>query len=130
MRLVLFACCDHAIVDSRTNRLSVVNFLDTFRPVSFPVVIPLITLVIWTEREKGDGETDELTAEWKLGRKQVASLPIAIRYQGASKTMTVVEVRSIRIDRPGMLEIALRRGRRRLGHWSLTVEPAAPLTRS
>ncbi len=58
MRISLFAIADSVIVNSKTNRVSLLNVIDELSAPNFPAVHPLLNIVVVLERE--EAETDKL----------------------------------------------------------------------
>lgn len=126
MRLLLFACSEAAIVDRRSNCLSIINLFENFNSPSFPLVLPMLTLVTWAERESGDPELHELKASFSLDSKKIGDVPIVLDYQHGPKVRAIVEIGGIVIEKPGALKIQLQDERKRPGAWHIQIQKVGP----
>ena len=124
MRLILFCCSESTAVDTNSQRLSVFNFSDSFQSPTFPVVVPSMSVVAWMEREADEPETLELTTRLLLNKRKIADLPITFRFQDKLRARTIANIGGLIIEAPGILETQLRFGRKKLGTWTILVQPA------
>ena len=122
MRVILFCCCENAVVDMLSQRLSVFNYVEALSTPAFPYLIPSMTIVVWLERETDDPETGELTARWLLNQSKIADMPIMIKFQERPKTRTIARISGLTLEGPGVLDVQLRFGRKKLATWRISVE--------
>lgn len=125
MRVVLFCCCESAIIDVASNRLSVLNFAESISAPTFPVSIPSINIVTWLERDADEPKTVEVFVRWLLNKSKLADLPIKVSFQDKLLTRAVVNVSGLTVENPGVLEAQLRFGRKKLATWRIRVQQTA-----
>ncbi|MDR1147970.1 MAG: hypothetical protein LBK66_05000 [Spirochaetaceae bacterium] len=97
--------CEKAIIDSRTNMASLINFYDgIIQPIGFPMVIPNITLVCFFD--KGDDTQDVYEAEMSVSQNSktiVPSMPSDINFQGGKFTRLILEFNGLILQNEGEL---------------------------
>jgi hypothetical protein len=97
--------CEKAIIDSRTTRVSLINFFDEIiQPMGFPMVIPNITLVCFFD--KGNATQEIYEAEMSVSQDSktiIPSVPSDINFQGSKFTRLIFEFNGLILQNEGEL---------------------------
>jgi hypothetical protein len=97
--------CEKAIIDSRTNMISLISlFEEIIQPIGFPMVIPNITLVCFFD--KGNDTQDVYEAEMSVSQNSksiVPPMPSNINFQGSKFTRLIVEFHGLILQNEGEL---------------------------
>ena len=125
MRSILFCCCDSAIIDVVSQRLSIVNFWEALNAPAFPISIPSTTIVAWVERDADEPKKVEILTRWLLNKSKLADLPVEIDFQEQLSARAILNVSGLTVESPGILEVQLRSGRKKLATWRIRVQQTA-----
>ena len=125
MRSILFCCCESAIIDVVSQRLSIINFWEALNAPTFPISIPSATIVAWVERDADEPKTVEVFARWLLNKSKLTDLPIEIDFQDQLAARVILNVSGLTVESPGTLEVQLRSGRKKLATWRIRAKQTA-----
>lgn len=96
----------NAIVDKLTNNLSIINLLDGFQGVAFPLVVPPFVVVLKAKRNVA---TDPDTAEYELIISQKGNElhrgKFKVEYQGKPLSNIIITVMGLVVQEPSPIEV-------------------------
>jgi hypothetical protein len=99
---------DTIIHDQATNRMSVINIFEMFRPAGYPILLPRFTVFAMLERESADTATPPTNMIIKLDEDILFDRPIEINFGASLITRTVQQFQGFVIPRPGVITIQIR----------------------
>jgi len=108
MKLVFFALAENAIVDQKTNKLSVINILDNSITEGFPFLIPNLTAASILEKEALDEQN--MHANLKIKFYDIVMGEAVIDYNfidGSPRTRNMASISGLMIPSPGTLTAVL-----------------------
>lgn len=122
MRLCLLTVCEGAAVDSRTNRLTAYNIIDTISAATFPAVMLRMWIVCVVNKE--DNEPDEAKRQLvvKLDDDILIDSVIEFGFGEGNVGRSLGELQGMIIPKPGTLTVSILDGDERMGHWCTIVE--------
>ncbi|MQA39951.1 DUF6941 family protein [Rugamonas aquatica] len=98
---------NRAIVDARSQNLSLIDIFEGFKSISFPVVIPSVAVVFYLQRAEGDANIQEGIIKYEIDNSVVFSTPVQIDFQENLTTRLIFEVEGFLIPSIGQLKINL-----------------------
>ena len=122
MKLLLFVCCESASIDIASQNLSLFNLFETVNASSFPLPLQRLTVVTWAEREKDEPRIVSYKTRWLLNGNKIGELPFELDFQDRLRSRAIIQVAGLVINEPGVLEVQLRLGTRRVGSWTIQVQ--------
>lgn len=138
MHVSLFACAESAVVDQRTNRLSLFHIMEEISSPTFPAAVPQLTVVVVMSREESEPSLANLMLRVTLTGldKPLVEGPMAIDFQGRLRTRGLGHIAGMPVLGPGLLRFSLHDGDKELAYWEVIViqvsqpkfvtEPSAP----
>jgi len=116
----LLLVCEVALVDRRTNNLSLVNIWNELTPNGFPFVVPRLVLVAVFERE-GDEESPEVILRIKQEGTVLFSQSFVAQFKGKSRTRHILEIHGLVVSEPKPLVFQLLRNHRQAAKYDLII---------
>lgn len=100
--------CEIALIDARTNNLSLINLIEEIQAVGFPVMLSHLCVVAQIEKEAIDTDDQGLfTIRMRLNERQLFTQPVTANFMGRSKSRLVVDISGLPITEPGTLVVQL-----------------------
>jgi hypothetical protein len=124
MKTTFFTLCESAIIDQRTNALSIVNIIEEVNTIGLPAVFPKVTIVIVLERKTNEKDFD-LDLVISQGKKKIFNKNTAIRFQGKLRTRHLIEMMGFTITDSENVKFEISKGKTKLGTLILKVVIAA-----
>lgn len=121
MRCALIAACEIAIIDARTNNLTLINILQDLSSPTFPAIHPRVNLAAILDRTGDEPNASDGTIRIALDDQPVFETPLHIDFQGHLRVRAVAEIQGVVLTRPGILKLSLLHAGNELGSWSLRV---------
>jgi hypothetical protein len=121
LRAILCVCCEIAVQDSRTATISLFNLVDELTALSFPVVIPKLTIVAILAREAEDPDRPETRVRGTLNGNVLFDLIMGIEFQGKLRSRAIGEFQGLVLGAPGTLKITITLGTDELASWDIAV---------
>ena len=106
IRVRILLAADSVVRDASTNRLSVFNIHEQFRPTGFPVLVPRFTVLAVLDREPGDPETVPCRLKIVLEPDVLFDQPVEVNFSGENLTRALMEFQGLLVPRPGALRVA------------------------
>ena len=95
-----------AIIDKRTNQLSVINIIHGFGTVGFPFVVPEFSFVMRTTRDiDTDPKSVKIDIIIKQQKKELLKNLFKINFEDKKSNNTVVNIFGLVVEKPTPVEI-------------------------
>jgi len=124
MKVSLFTLCESAVIDQRSNRLSIFNLIEEFNTIGLPAVYPKVTVVIVLDRKSGEKNFD-ITLSISQGRKNIFNQDIAIKFQGKLRIRQLIEMLGFTITDSKEVTFTISKGKTKLSSLKLKVAVVA-----
>jgi hypothetical protein len=129
VQLLMFACAESVIIDSESNRATLVHILDDSNVPSFPVVMPYLSAFCIFTRQAGEPDPD---ARIRVILNDVTLLdaPFPVAFQDQLRTRATARIHGLMIPAPGQLRVEIRvADAPPIGVWSAQIDgpPQSPL---
>lgn len=121
MQLLFFLCSEAAIVDGKSNRLSIFNITEQVQAASFPVLIPKITVTALLSKSKKEREVASMKIHLTLNDKPLVDVPFVIDFQGKQRARGIAEIQGLLVNEPGDIKAELTYKKKVLGEWSFEI---------
>jgi hypothetical protein len=125
MRVMLFALAEAAIIDQRSNLLSVINIIEEINASAFPLLIPRSAVVLMAARNADEPEQMECVVTAKLDQEVLFNIPTPLNYQGRLRLRYVTEMQGVLIPRAGNFTLTLMKNNVETASWSLLLQQVA-----
>lgn len=100
--------CEVAIIDARTNNISLINLIEEIQAVGFPVMVPRLCFVVNIEKEAADGADHGLfNICVRVNTKQLITQPVTANFMGRPKARLIVDISGLPITEIGTLVVEL-----------------------
>jgi hypothetical protein len=117
----LFLCADSAVVDMRSNSVSLFQIIEQLSAASFPVAVPRVVAFAFLLRDATDSSTPPLQLEVHCGNQQIYSGPMAPNFLQQLQAKAFVEMHGLVIPAPAPVRFVLRNGETTIGSWGISV---------
>ena len=98
------------IRDGESNRISVINIHEQFRPLGFPLLIPRFAIFTFLERDLSDSPHQEVQVLVRVGESQVVEQTATINFGPGRLTRFTVEFQGFVVSQAGDLRVTVRSG--------------------
>jgi len=122
MKLRAFVVSDSAVIDRRTNALSIFNIHGEITAESFPVAIPRLTIIAVVERREDEEERPDLVLRIKQGNDRLFEQRFSVDFQGKEVARHIIELRGLVVSRPDPLVIQLLRNSRQIAVYRIIMK--------
>jgi hypothetical protein len=121
-------CAETAIIDARSNHLSLVNILDDVTVPALPGILASITTVFVLERDSEDTERFDAFMVVSQSGKETQRFPVTVDFAGVLRNRTVLQLAGFPITAPGMLrfELVTAVAGEVLGAWEMPISTGGP----
>ena len=120
MKAVLCVCCETAILDGRTNELSLINLIDEVSAVAFPIAVAKLNVVTIFTRDEGEPDP-EATVQVKLNDNSLFEVNLPIEFQGKMRTRSIGQFHGMVVGSPGLLRIGVYIAGEEVTGWDIQV---------
>ena len=107
MDVLLFACSQSAVVDSRTNRLSLFNLLEELNTTSFPCTISGLALILVMLRTPEEPDESFVTIQSTQEGRVLSGFTIGLQFQHHLRTRVVADLNGLTAIGPGLMELTV-----------------------
>jgi len=107
MNVLLFTCAQSAVVDSRTNRLSLFNLLEELNATSFPCTISGLALTLVMLRTPEEPEEAFVTIQSTQEGRVLSGFSIALQFHRHLRTRVVADLNGLTAIGPGVIELSV-----------------------
>jgi len=130
MEVRFFLCAESAVVDSTSNKMTILNVVEELSAVGFPAVMPLLTMVTLLSRKKAEADKPHMNIICTQNNKPIFNVPIEPEFQSKLRTRTIVGVQGVVLPGPGTLTVTLIHKKKSIAAWPIEVLDAssAPMT--
>lgn len=130
MEVQLFTCAESISVDAHSNRLSLFHIFEEMRAVSFPAVVPQLSVVAAlqkaSEAEPDPTPSDNYSIRASLGDAVLFEFPIQFLFNGLLRARAIATVQGVFVPSPGVLQFSLSKNGNELANWKTWVTAAGP----
>jgi len=103
--------------------MSIFNIIEEISAPSFPIVVPLFTIVTVVMRdEHDDGDSHRIRCRIMLNETELVATDLAFNYLGRSGAKVITQGQGILIPNPGKLTVSLLREERILAEWPIMIQ--------
>lgn len=121
MKLLLLAVAERAIRDADTDRMSLVDIVDSVSSESFPYLLPEFSLLTVYHKEPADAESETVVISIANGEEEITSQEQEVGFGGRIGNRTVIRVGGVVLSKPGTFSVSVRHRETTLGSWSIPV---------
>jgi hypothetical protein len=127
METILFVCCESAVIDARTNSVSVFNIMEELNAVNFPIVVQRISAVLMLSRTEDEPQNLDLHIRITLSEQELYNGPVAVSFHEHLTTRVVADLIGLLIPAPGNLRIDVQDAGISHGHWTTRINRVGQL---
>jgi hypothetical protein len=120
MRLRLFTCAQHCIIDSNSNAATLVNLLEDISAPSLPIGIPEVGIFSLWERDEGEPDKT-IKLNVRLNENQLFQTDASVAFQNTRNCRAIIMLRGLLISAPGILRFEMFDGEQLAGTWAVSV---------
>lgn len=100
--------CESAIVDARSNSLSLINILEEIQALGFPTLVPHLSVVTILQKEPTDSETRyPFSLRIQLNNKELFTQEVIADFMDKPKTRLILDMMGFPINTQGTLSVEL-----------------------
>jgi len=121
MKCVLAVCAESASLDRSTNSVSIFNIVDSVSYLTFPHVIPKLSLLFIIQSEDGDGDLDEGFVSLDFEDQEKGKRRVIFDFEGKPRLRLIITAEGISIDKPGVLRSSVWHRDKEIGRWEVDV---------
>ena len=121
MKCVLAVCAESASLDKATNSVSLFNIVDAVSYLTFPHVIPKLSLVFIMQREDGDRDEEEGHVSLDFEDQEKGKRPIRFDFEGKPRLRLIVTAEGVSINQPGVLRSSVWYNDEEKGFWEIQI---------
>jgi len=107
MKLIELYISEVAIVDSRENKLSLINVFENTIAEGFPLLIPRMTITLVFEKEDSESQFDG-SIILLINEKTLIEAPISINIAGINRTRSISTINALVIPEPGLFKVQIK----------------------
>lgn len=117
----LFTCASLALIDQRTNSLSLVDVFESFQTPTLPFIVPQISVVWVKRRTSEDADQMEFDLDIKVGNGAATSFPVAIDFRGSDMHRSIAVIGGFLVNEAGLISLQIRKGKKKIASHSIAV---------
>ena len=123
IKAIFTVCAQKAIIEKKTNNLSIINVIDQFNPVGFPAFVAELAYIVKTERNV-DEDPDELELEIIIQQDEKILLneKPKISFEDKSFNNLVITVGGLVVEKPSPLVFICKEGKNELSRYTIKVK--------
>lgn len=119
----LALCAEKVIREVGSNKISLINILETINSPGFPLFIPELACLFITKRSQKDPNILSCTIRISLDGKELNRMPGKISYEDKLLNRFILRMNGLVIPKPGTLRISfLKENNREIGFWEIMVK--------
>jgi hypothetical protein len=121
MEVRFFLCAESAVIDSASNKITILNVIEELSAASFPGVLPLLTIVALFVRKKSEADKPAMKIVGSQNNKELFDIPISPPFQGKLRTRLVIGLQGIVLPGPGNITVSLNHKNKTIASWPIDV---------
>jgi hypothetical protein len=121
VKIVFLTVAESVLIDSLTNRMSIINLLEQVHFEQFPSSFQDISFLAYFEREDGDKEHNNYKLKIELNGKSHTELGFESSFAGELRSRTVVKLAGMPITEPGKLSFSVMFEDRQIGMYDFDI---------
>jgi hypothetical protein len=107
MEVLLFACADSAVIDSRTNRLSLFNLVEELNAADFPCSISGLALVLVLLRSSSEPDETVVTVQSIQDGEIISSFSLPVQFHHHLRARVVADLDGLSARGAGIVELSI-----------------------
>jgi hypothetical protein len=127
----LAVCGEKVIRDAVSNKISIVNIIETIKSPGFPLFIPELTCLFITERSQKDPENIDCFTRFALDKKELNIVPGKISYTDKLLNRFILIINGLVISKPGTLRVSLflKENNKEIAFWKIVIKKIGELAK-
>jgi hypothetical protein len=121
MEVGFFLCAESAVVDSTSNKLTILNIIEEMSAVGFPAVMPVLTIVALFSKNKAENTKPRMNVVCAQNKKQIFSIPIEPDFQGKLRTRIIVGIQGVVLPGFGRMTVSLNHKSKTIATWPIEI---------
>ena len=123
IKVKLAVCAEKAIREVGSNKISLIDIIETINSPGFPLFIPQLSCLFITERSQEDPKILSCTIRFSLDGKELNRVPGKINYEDKLLNRFILVMNGLVIPKPGALRISfLKENNSEIGFWEIIVK--------
>ena len=124
----LMFCTENAVIDARTNNISVFNIFDEINVPRFPITLLRIVAVTILELESSDDYNSSYDCSLRLAIDDeiLFEHPFTIDFKGKKRNRNIMTIEGLPLPQPGTLTATFHCGDQTLNHYEIAVNGPEP----
>jgi hypothetical protein len=127
MKLTLLLCAKEVVIDQSTQMTSIIGLIDDIATVSFPLLLPQVSLFALFVRSPREAERQQVRLEIEGGSRTIVSQDLDLNFHGKQKLRQTVIFSGFPIESPGAIEITVKAKGVVLGTRQITATQSGPI---
>jgi len=100
--------CENAILDARTNNISLINIIEEIQIMGFPTLLPHLSIVAQLQKEPIDnGDQFVFEIRIRINQRQLFAQPVTTNFMGRPKNRLILDMNGVPITESGSLIVEL-----------------------
>jgi hypothetical protein len=121
MKLLVLAMAQKAIRDGETDRISLIDIVDSVAAESFPHFVGELSLLTIYHKEDGDDAKETVTFTLKNNDDEMAVQEQDVVFGDRIGNRTIIGVNGLVLLKPGTFSVTVQHKDRTIGTWSIPV---------
>jgi hypothetical protein len=117
---------DTILHDKITNKISIINIHENFKPTGYPLLIPRFSVFALLERDLEDLSNPEASLIIKLDDEKIFDKPVEVNFGDFLLTRAIIRFQGFVITKPGILTLTLKVATETINSYPILVEPGNP----
>ena len=126
MLVKLFAVCESAALDSRSNTISLFHLFEEVNAAGFPILVQKLAIVL-VSQERMTTSSLEMRTRITLGADELFNGPFNIVFQETPRHRTIIDLNGLIVPGPGDLVFELNHMGARVTAWTTIVRGNVPV---
>jgi hypothetical protein len=126
MKLLFLLCCEQAVVDGPSNRLTLLNVAEELNVATLPVAVPQITVVgLFLKEKKSESDKIDVLIRCTLNNVEIFKTAMTgLSFQRKMRTRMLAGFQGIPITSAGTLTFSLLHKNKILAEWPIQINDA------
>jgi hypothetical protein len=118
MKLMLFSCAEHIIVDASSNNLSLIGVLEDRISEGYPLLLPQLNVVAVVRREDGDPANVPAIVQIYFDKSKIGEASVSFDLESsATGSRVILNLQQVIIPHATTLRLVLQANGRKLASW-------------
>lgn len=122
LKTFLSVAAGRVIIDSMSNKISIIDVFEGLKSQSFPLILPSISLLFYIRRDGSDESAKNLFLRCSVDETETLRVPFRIDFQQGNTTRAIIGFDGFVIPKAGTLKVELLDGENVVATLELPVE--------